>query len=301
MLLAALLAGWSIGAPPPDYSLVLAKQYEGRQVTYYSPRSNDPFDAPLTLEAFDPGASPYPATPAPHAVVHGQPAELAPVSDDGQVYARSVRWIEPSGVTLVVQRDGTPSDASLIAIAESVRAESPERWRALRIATRFPPSTRALPKGMKRVAVRRGPGFRLTALLPPGFPVAPEDRRSACYRLTNRGDRSYGYGCGDPTSWARVGGDLFVFGAARPEVRRVRITGEGGVDVTVRTGRARGYPLASFYVAKLPDDACQVSVRDADRRREIGQTGPLPSSPREERRRCGALGGEDGPPPPDGR
>lgn len=275
MTLLALVSGWSIGAPPPGYELLLAKQYEDRQVLYYGPDAGDVFDAPVTLEAHT--RSPYPAPPAPDTTVHGRPAAFEPLTDDGRVYGRSLRWIEPSGVTLVLGVDGRPSEPMLRAVAESVRLESPERWRALQIATRFPPSTKRLPKGMKRVVVRRTRAYTLTALLPPGFPVAPEDRRRACYRLARGGERSYGYGCGDPTSWGRVGGRLFVFGAVAPRVKRVRIMGERGVDVTVRTARARGYPLAAFYVAALPDRACQVDVRDAAGG-EIGQAGPLPGS-----------------------
>jgi hypothetical protein len=234
-----------------------------------------------------------PAAPAPQTTVRGQAAEFSPLTNDGQTYGRELRWIEPSGVTLALGVDGKPSDERLRALAESVREEPPERWRALVIATSAPPSLDALPAGMKRVVVRRGRAagrrWTLTALLPPGFPVAPEDQRAACFRLSFRGTRNYGAGCGEPASWERIGGTIFVFGSVPARVQRVRVTGEHGVDVTARTGRARGYPLASFYVAALPGDACEVIVRDADRRGEraiISPTGPVIGGSRADRRRC---------------
>ena len=91
--------------------------------------------------------------------------------------------------------------------------------------------------------------------------------------------------CGFETSWWRLGGTVFAFGSVAPRVRRVRVSGEG-VDAGGRTGRARGYPLASFYAVPLPSNACAVAVEDADRGTDIGQTGPLPSGPRADYLRC---------------
>ncbi len=292
MVLAALLAlvsGWTIGAPPAAHELVAAEQRAGERVTRYARTRRDPDDAPVVLTAYDPGRSPYPAPSAPQTTVRGRPAEFSDLTDDGRTYGRALRWTEPSGVTLSLELASRPGDERLRAIAESVREEPPERWRVLRIAVSDPPELGRLPAGMKRVIVRRGRiagrRFTLTALLPPGFPVAPEDRRAACYRLTFRGERSYGVSCGFETSWWRLGGTVFAFGSVAPGVRRVRVSGEG-VDAGGRTGRARGYPLASFYAVPLPSNACAVTVEDADRGTDIGQTGPLPSGPRSDYLRC---------------
>ena len=101
----------------------------------------------------------------------------------------------------------------------------------MQVATSRPPSLKRLPAGMKRVVVRRGRAagrrWTLTALLPPGFPVVPEDRRAACYRLSFKGERSHGFDCDERTSWKRVAGTIFVFGELPARVKRVRVTGRG--------------------------------------------------------------------------
>ena len=223
MVLAALLAlasGWTIGAPPAGHELVAAEQRAGERVTRYARTRRDPDDAPVVLTAYDPGARRTSRRPPPQTTVRGRPAEFSDLTDDGRTYGRALRWIEPSGVTLSLELASRPSDERLRAIAESVREEPPERWRVLRIAMSDPPELGRLPAGMKRVIVRRGRiagrRFTLTALLPPGFPVAPEDRRAACYRLTFRGERSYGVSCGFETSWWRLGGTVFAFGSVAP-------------------------------------------------------------------------------------
>lgn len=286
------LAGWSIGGLPQGHHLLIAKQYDGEQVTLYGPPTGDPDDSPIELWAYAPGHSPFSAPAIGQTTVHGQPAEFSMLTSDGDEYGRQLRWSEPSGETLALGVDGRPTDARLHALAESVRPEPPERWAALQVATSRPPSLKRLPAGMKRVVVRRGrvAGRRwtLTALLPPGFPVVPEDRRAACYRLSFARERSYGSDCDARATWKRVAGTIFVFGELPARVKRVRVTGQG-VAVTRRTGRANGYPLASFYAVALSSDACEVRVRDADRRgdaAELGSTGPAVEGSRADRRRC---------------
>jgi len=285
-LLAIAASGWSIGAPPPGDRLLVARSYEDRQVTLYGHLTHDFDDAPIELDAYAPGRSPYTTPPVAHTTVHGQPAEFSDLTDDGRTYGRELRWVEPSGETLVLGIDGG-KDAQLHTLAESVKAEPPERWQALLIATSDPPELSALPAGMPRVLVRRGRlhgrPYTLTALIPPGFPVAPEDRRAACYRLRFRGRRSYGFDCDARTSYKRVAGTIFAFGSVPAEIRRVRVRGRG-VDVRTRTGRAPGYPLAAFYAVPLPDDACDVSVTGDGR--ELGQTGPGVEGTKADRRRC---------------
>ncbi|WP_028065520.1 hypothetical protein [Solirubrobacter soli] len=281
-LIAVAAAGWSIGAPPAGDRLLVARQYDGWQKTLYGHNTHDFDDAPIELTAYDAGRSMYDAPPAAQTTVHGQPAEFSDLTDDGETYGRQLRWIESSGVTLVLGIDGG-KDAQLETLAESVKPEPPERWEALQIATSAPPSLGHLPAGMKRAVVRRGHGYTLTALLPPGFPVAPEDRRAACYVLRFHGHRSYGSSCNDPTSWKRVGGTIFAFGEVPANVRRIRVRGSG-VDVRAGTGRARGYPLAAFYAVALPDRACSVVVTGGGR--VLGETGPAVDGSKADRRRC---------------
>jgi hypothetical protein len=285
MLLATVLAvmsGWTIGGLPAGDRLLVARQYDGWQQTLYGHLTHDFDDAPIELDAYEPGRSPYDTPPNGNAVVHGQPGEVFDLTDDGETYGRQLRWVEPSGETLLLAIEGGKDD-QLRALAESVRPEPPERWAALQVATSDPPSTRNLPPGMRRVVVRRGRGFTLTALLPPGFPVAPEDRRAACYQLRVHRVRSYGASCDERTTWKRVGGTIFVFGTVAPGIRRIRVRGRG-VDVRTRTARAPGYPLASFYAVALPDDACDVRVSGDGH--DLGQTGPAVGGSKVDRRRC---------------
>jgi hypothetical protein len=285
-ILLALASGWSIGGLPPGDRLLVARQYDDYQITRYGHLTHDFDDAPIELTAFDPGHSPYSAPPDAQTTVHGQPAEFSDLTDDGETYGRSLRWIEPSGVTLELAIAGG-KPPQLQALAESVKPEPPERWQALLIATSDPPELGRLPAGMKRVVVRRGRvhgrRYSLTALLPPNFPVAPEDRRSACYELRFRGHRSYGFDCDEATSWTRVAGTVFAFGEVDPGSRRIHVRGRG-VDVRTHTGRAPGYPLRSFYAVPLPTTACEVEVSGDGK--QIAPTGPAIGGSRADRRRC---------------
>jgi len=264
MLAAALLAlsGWII----PGQHLIAARQFDDGQQTLYGPATlHDVDDARLGLEV-----SARPRTITANATVHGVPAELGDVTDEGRAYGREVAWME-SGRAFSLRLDGKPSDARMLALAESVQPVSPERWHVLRVATGPPHRTR----GMKRVVVRRGRGWKLTALIPEGFPIAPEDRRVACIELAYRGQRSTG--CDEVAAWRRVGGKVFVFGELDPRIKRVRAGG-----VAQRTARAPGYPLRRFYALRLPPDTCTVTIRGAGGLR----TGPAAGGPDADRRRC---------------
>jgi hypothetical protein len=259
MLAAALLAlsGWIV----PGEHLLAARQYQGQQVTLYGQAMRDVDDAPLSLTVTL-KAEPIVANTA----VQGQPAELADLTDEGQVYGRQVRWVE-SGVTLDLALDAG-ADARVLQLAESVQAVSPERWHALRVAT----GPTRLSKRMRRVRVQHG----LTVRLPEGFPVAPEDRRAACVELRHRGQRRTV--CDEVAAWRRVGGTVYVFGALPPSVRHVRVAGH-----RIATRHARGYPLARFYAVALPTDTCTVTVRGAG---APVRTGPAAGGPEADRRRC---------------
>ena len=158
-----------------------------------------------------------------------------------------------------MELDGKPNDAALRAIAESVQPVPLERWQTLVVATSPAPNTP--PAGSKAVVVRRSGGATLTALLPPGFPVAPEDERLPCFRLRFRGDSATE--CARHPTWERLGGAVYVFGIVSPRVRNVRVVAEDVGSVTVPAVRARGYGLARFYAARLPTNTCE--VRDPQR------------------------------------
>ncbi len=274
--LLALASGWIL----PGEHLLVARQYDGEQQTLYGPATlHDVDDAPLELRV-----TVKPRTITANATVHGVPAELGDLTEEGEAYGREVAWTE-SGLTFSLGLDGKPADARMLALAESIQPVSAERWHTLRVATG--PSRRT--RGMKRVVVRRGPGWTLTALIPKGFPIAPEDRRVACIELAYRGQRNTE--CDELAAWRRVGGKAFVFGELEPRVKRVRVDG-----IPARTGRAWGYPLRSFYAVRVPGRACTVTVRGAG---VHVRTGPAAGGPEGDRRRCIEAAGGERPPDAD--
>ncbi|MDA0183913.1 hypothetical protein OJ997_26640 [Solirubrobacter phytolaccae] len=274
MLLQALV-GFVIAAPPSGWTLQQATEFDGRQVSHYWHDTTDPDDAPLQLEVTAPGAEPVPAD----TTVHGVAADFGDLTSDGDTYGRSLRWREGDR-ELTVAWSGKPSDAKLHAVAESVQAVPPERWQALVIATSNAPDR--VPAGSKRVVARRSGGATLTALLPPGFPVAPEDKRTACVRLRYRGDRETG--CKGWPSWERLGGEVFVFGTVSPRVRRVRLVGVG--RVTVPAVRVPGYGVTRFYFARLPSTTCTVELYNGRTGQHLDTTGPAVGKSKKDLRRC---------------
>jgi len=275
MLLQALLAGFVIATPPSGWTLQEAAEFDGRQVGYYWHDTTDPDDAPLTLEV----AAPGPEAPVADTTVHGVPADFDDLTSEGEMYGRSLRWREGDR-ELVLGLTGKPTDAKLHAIAESVQAVSPERWRALVVATSRPP--RSVPSGSKAVVARRSGGATLTALLPPGFPVAPEDKRTPCLRLEYRGDVETS--CRTNPRWERIGGSVFVFGTVSPRVRRVRLVGVG--RVTVPAVRVPGYGVVRFYAARLPSTSCTVELYNGRTSQHLDTTGPAVGKSKQDQRRC---------------
>ena len=278
MLLEAMVAAaFVVTAPPSGWTLQRATEYDGRQVGHYWHATTDPDDAPLTLEVTAPG----PQAPAPDTTVHGVAADFEDLTSDGEVYGRSLRWREADR-ELTVGLTGKPADARLQAIAESVQPVTAERWQALVVATSGPADRP--PAGSKRVVVRRSGGATLTALLPPGFPVAPEDKRLACLRVGYRGAADTT--CDGNPSWERIGGAVFVFGTVSPRVRRVRLVAENGGRVTVPAVRARGYGVVRFYMARLPSSTCTVELHNGRTGQHLDTTGPAVGGSKADKRRC---------------
>src|SRR4051812_4261673 len=272
------VVGWVIGAPPAGSALVEAEEHDGVQQTYYWHATRDPDDAPLELYAYPPGAVPFPAPAAGGPTVHGVPAEFGVLHDDGEDYGRTLRWIEPSGFGLSVEFDGKPSDARLRGLAESVVSVPPERWQELLTSFSGTPEINELPAGTTSVRLRRG----LEALVPAGFPVAPEDQREPCMRVSYRG--KFAYSCGELPRWKRIGGALYVYGTLPPRARQVRVVGRGRVSVRDSAFRAPRYPLASFYAVRLPSRACVVRVIA---RGFLEDVSPASGGSVADRRRCG--------------
>jgi len=278
MLLEALVvaAGFVITAPPSGWTLQHADDgTDGRQVGYYSRDPRDFYDAPLQLVVTAPDAAPIAAD----TTVHGVAADFDDLTSDGDTYGRSLTWVEGDR-KLSVEFTGKLDDAKLHAIAESVQAVPAERWQALVVATSRPPSR--VPSGAKAVVARRFGGAVLTALLPPGFPVAPEDKRTPCLRLRYRGDSEQS--CRTNPRWERIGGSVFVFGTVSPRVRKVRLVGVG--RVTVPAVRVRGYGVVRFFAARLPSDTCTVELYNGRTGQHLDTTGPAVGRSKADLRRC---------------
>ena len=276
MLLEAMVAAaFVVTAPPSGWTLQRATEHDGRQVGLYWHDTTDPDDAPLQLEVTAPSGEPVAAD----TTVHGVAADFEDLTSDGDTYGRSLRWVEGERA-LVLSFSGTLRDEQLRAVAESVQPVTPERWRALTIATRSPPARP--PAGSRRVVVRRFGGATLTALLPPGFPVAPEDKRTPCLRLRYRGGAETS--CSTNPRWERIGGRVFVFGTVSPRVRRVRLVGVG--RVTVPAVRVRGYGVVRMFAARLPSSTCTVELYNGRTGQHLDTTGPAVGRSKQDLRRC---------------
>jgi len=214
--------------------------------------------------------------------VRGHQGRLTTLTDEGQPYGFAVAWDERSDVHLVVAGTNGPTRQQTLDIADDVRSITDAEWQRLLVELspdshvgRLDP--RATPVEVAHGIVGDEP-YALTALVPSGYPLGKADRRVDCYRLTFRGDTSRDECPGHP-NWARIGGQIFVFGDVGTDVGRVRVTGMDAptpILSTVDTFAAPSGPKTRFYVAALPEGTCAVSVNGIDGTgRGLGDTGPL--------------------------
>jgi hypothetical protein len=232
--------------------------------------------------------------------VRGRPGLLRTWTDEGRPYATQLVWRERRGLTLSILTSSEPrlSLRRLLGIAAGLRPAGPARWRRLVVQTSPPPDVGQLPGRLRRVPVAAGRAagaeWRLAALIPRDYPLGPEDRRVPCAEVTYRGQRSYGHRCGDTSSWARVEGTTFAFGAVDPRVRRVRLRLLHAETLAVVPAHAAPGLPTRFYVAPLPPGTCAVEVDDPDGA-TMGTAGPIPGDPGA--RECAARAGASPPPP----
>jgi hypothetical protein len=278
---------WIAGAVPDGYHLVMAHDSPSpheRHSSAYRNVDTDPFDAELTIDTF-PSGSPelQQYSRGSSTSVRGHPAILSTLTDEGHSYGIAFEWEERSGVTIVVRAAEPLTEADGRLVAEGVQPIDDDTWHKLVITTdpvavhdgRVTPDMRRVPAA---TGVVGGDEWTLTALIPPGYPLLPDDRRAACFELAFRGETTNGTSCVGHPSVMRLGGQLFAMGEVPDDVPQVRITSDAGDPSDVDTEAAAGWDATRFWVAPLPDHSCLVTVQPTTGTRQgppFGLTGPL--------------------------
>jgi hypothetical protein len=192
-------------------------------------------------------------------------------SDGGNPFGTILVWREEPGVILDVELYSL--DVAVARhVAEQVKPVDAKTWKRLVESTRFISRPDA---NMQREVVASGTvdgaGWTLTALIPKGFPLGPEDQRNACTELRFRGESSSSCGTG-ASQFIRLANKVFAYGSVHRSVRRVGLhavvygtnsMSTGNLVSTVDTHPAKP-ARARFYASPLPDDNCGVDVLDVD-------------------------------------
>jgi hypothetical protein len=277
------------GALPPHYRLTRSERLpHGLDRTAYN-RKQLHDDEPLQIDNVRPGNPDFDRPPRPETgdestTVRGHPATLSPVSDEGTVFAHELEWKERPDLKVVVQADDSLGTRWLRTVAENIRVVGKKEWTRLYTMTSAKGQIGHPSKSMRRVPVIRrtlnARPYTLTALIPPHYPLGPEDRRVSCVQLAYNGARRYGFNCGGGATYARVGGRLFAFGAFDAHARRLRIASfphTPKVDVTTKTASAHTGPAVRYFAAPLPNYACSILVAEYGKNAERygDPTGPL--------------------------
>jgi len=210
--------------------------------------------------------------------IRGHPGCANALVEDGPAYGTSILWQERPDLLLnvLVYRPLTAADARRI--AEHVKPTDATTWHRLvtstSLITQADPTMRRIPAGTG--TLDRSP-WVLTALIPKGYPLGPEDHRGACDELSFRGER--GTTCtssGRRSRFIRLAGKVFVFGSVPSAVQHVSVhlfdpsTGGASGHSTSTPQLATADTQAAkpartrFFATPLPDDNCGVYVFDAD-------------------------------------
>ena len=282
------------GHLPDGYVMVRAADDQGGRVVDYAPAADGEWR--LRIVAAPPAAATEPGGRDERQVeVRGHEATLVALTDEGREYGVGLAWDERPDLRIQVLGANGPSVEEVVAVAEDVRSVPEDEWQ--RLLTAFSPDTHvgrpdpaATPVEAMRGSVD-GDEYVLTALVPGGYPVGPDDQRLSCFRLTYRGETTPDHCPGHPI-WARIEGRLLLFGDVGADVPAVRIrdrSGAGFAPFTVDTTPAPTGPPIAFYVAPLPEGACSVSVDAVGGSSPgPGETGPL-ADQEDDRARCLAL------------
>jgi hypothetical protein len=287
---------------PKGYRILLTEEFAhgAVHVARYGKTGTEAGDTPLTIESVRDGADPraYEADPDfrpgdKPMTVRGHPAVLRTLTDEGRAYAKELVWRERPDLVVAVSADLPSRKRRLPEVAEGVQIIDQPAWAFLREQTSYAAIIGHVTRELRRLRVRHGTvgghTWTLYALIPPHFPLSRDDRRVSCYELTYRGRRGHGTDCGTVPNWQRVGGRIFVFGAVEPPLRRVRVRPSWGrgLDLTIRTVRARRGPRVRYYAVSLPEGTCAVSVSAPHQAEADGSVaGPIRGY---DRRRCASA------------
>jgi hypothetical protein len=246
----------------------------------YAPKGVQEYQ--ILIEADTP-APPMPSVTQPddqQVNVRGHNALVAPLTDEGRQYGFSVTWDERADLRIYIEGSEL-TEPQTLAVARGVRTVSESDWQ--RLLVELSPDTHegkvdphATPIEAARGTVA-GEMYTLTALIPGGFPLGPDDQRADCFHLSFAGQTTSDECPGVPV-WARVGGQPFVFGTIDLTITKLRVVGVYGhtfVPFTVDTTRLATGPPTRFYVARLPEGACAINLQNADGPGGPGTTGPL--------------------------
>ncbi len=291
------------GRLPDGFVPLSARDTSGTRTVGYGPAAQH--DDQILITASAPAAAP-PSTgiDAQSVGVHKHQGRLTTLTDEGRPYGFAVAWDERSDVHLVVAGTNGPTRQQTLDVADDVRSITDAEWQ--RLLVELSPDShvgrvdpRATPVEVVHGTVGEEP-YALTALVPSGYPLGNDDRRVDCFRLSFRADTSSDE-CPAHPNWARVGGQIFVFGDVGVDVRRVRVTGAEGTILnpfTVDTFAAPSGPPMRFYVAPLPEGTCAISVDGVDGAAPtLGETGPLQEEAADYTRCTGSSPGSPPTPP----
>jgi hypothetical protein len=206
------------------------------------------------------------------------------LTDEGRPSGFAVSWPQAPGRWIRVEGLSDLDREQVLSVARDLQPVGDQEWdrlrRALSIDTKVGKADpEATPVDVVTGTVD-GETYTLTALVPSGYPLGPEDQRLTCYRLTFRGASS-GDKC-DTHPWRmRIGGHVFVFGPADPSTQEVTIgpyRDLADAPFTVPTELVGQGPPTAFYVAPLDDARCYMTITPASDR-NLGDIGPLPADP----------------------
>lgn len=180
---------WVAGHLPGGFEIVSADDREERRTVGYAPRGDD--DYQISITASTPEAAPsFGGSNQRSTRVRGHEATLFTLTDEGHDYGLPVTWDECSDLRIVVEGSNGPSEEDTLAVAEGVRGIPDAEWQRLLVELSLDTHLGRVDPTATPVEIARGmvgnDDYVLTALIPGGYPLGPEDRRADCFHLAFR-------------------------------------------------------------------------------------------------------------------
>ena len=281
---------WVAGDLPDSFGPVLVTDdATGRSISYApADFTNDVGDAPLVVTVAPKDQYGSTARPGAESIeVAGHPAVVVPLTDEGNPSGSAVTWEQSPGTWIVVWAGTELSRDDVVAVAQDLQPVDSTEWDRLARALSIDTKVGKVEPDATQVEVISGTvaggTYTLTALVPAGYPLGPEDQRRDCYRLTFNGESSPAL-CDNHPWWLRIGGQHFVFGPADAGTSEIQVgpyQGGPGDVIVASTSAADVGPPTAFYVVPLDDGRCFVEISRTDGANDInlGAIGPLPDNP----------------------